>query len=57
MKNYTTKQVAELRGVSERRICAMLKQDANPKRCKTHFPHAKRCECGKAWLIPSKDIK
>lgn len=48
-KHLTTKQVAQIRRVSVRRIQAEIKQG--------HYPHAKRCECDQAWLIPERDIK
>lgn len=56
-KFYTTKEVAKLQNITDGRIRAMLKQDKNPHRQKTHFPHAKKCECGQAWLIPDQDIE
>jgi len=50
-KPLTTKQVALLLGVSERRVQAMLKQQ------KKHFPNARQCECGVKWFIPASDVK
>lgn len=49
MKYYTVKEVAKIEGVSERRIRAKIKQG--------HYPHAKQCPCGQAWLIPVKEVK
>jgi excisionase family DNA binding protein len=50
-KQFTTQEVAEMLGVSLRRVQAMLKQKV------AHFPHARQCECGKTWYIPEKDLK
>lgn len=58
-KTYTTEEAAKLLNVSQRRIQAMLEQDRNPNRRKTHFPNAQK-QVKKIiyeWLIPEKDIK
>jgi len=49
MKYYTVKEVAKIEGVSERRIRAKIHQE--------HYPNAKACPCGQAWLIPVKEVK
>jgi hypothetical protein len=57
MKKYTTQQVAEIEGITKRRVCARIKQDQSPNRRKVHYPNAEKCPCGQAWLIPEKDVK
>jgi hypothetical protein len=49
-KYLTTKQTAAIEKISERRVRAKIKQGY-------HYPHAKLCDCGQAWLIPEKDLK
>ena len=48
MINLTTKQVAQIQQISERRVRAKIKQG--------HYPNAFKCPCGQAWLIPDKDL-
>ena len=49
MEYLTTKEVAEILKVSDRRVRAKIAQG--------HFLHAKRCGCEKNnWLIPAKDL-
>lgn len=49
IKYLTTKKVAILLGVSERRVRAKIAQG--------HFPRAKPCGCEKGnWLIPKTDV-
>lgn len=53
----TTDKAAIRLDVIARRVQAMIKQDQNPNRRKTHFPHAKRCPCGTGWLIPAAEVQ
>lgn len=55
-KYYTTKEAAEMLGLCEQRIRAMLKQDQNPNRQKTHFKNVKKNPIKWEWLISEKDI-
>jgi excisionase family DNA binding protein len=49
MKYHTTKQAAEILGVSERRVRAMIKQK--------HFKNLKKRSIKYEWLISEDEIK
>lgn len=48
-KELTVKEAALKKKLSTPRINAKIKQG--------HYPHARKCECGKTWFIPESDLK
>jgi hypothetical protein len=64
MKLYTAQEAALLLSTKDKKLTylALLRQlerDAKnyPRdKSKCKYPNARKCECGKGWLIPGKDI-